>query len=55
MPKIAFICKKCGTAGSCDTENNEGEAFRSNGQMVIIERCNHCGHGNRIIIPSSEG
>jgi hypothetical protein len=23
MPKIPFICKNCGKADSCDTENNE--------------------------------
>ena len=55
MPKITFICKNCGKEDSCDIENNKGEAFRSTGQMVIIERCHHCGHSNRIVIPSSEG
>lgn len=55
MPKIVFICKNCGKEDSCDTEDSEGEAFRSTGQTVIIERCNHCGYRNRIVIPSSEG
>lgn len=54
MPNIPFVCKNCGKEDSCDTEN-EGEAFRSPGQMVIIERCHRCGHPNRIVIPSSEG
>jgi len=54
MPKITFICKNCGKEDSCDTENSEGEAFRSPGQMVIIERCNQCGHRNKIVFPSSE-
>lgn len=55
MPKIPFICKKCRKAGCCDTEKGKVEAFKSPGETVIIERCHHCGHPNRIVFPSSEG
>ncbi len=56
MAKIPVICKKCEKEFVCDTEGNEGEAFKSLGsKIVIIERCTHCGHPNRIMVPSSEG
>ena len=55
MSKIPVICKKCEKEFFCDTEGNEGEAFKSpNSQIVIIERCKHCGHANRVIVPFSE-
>jgi RNase P subunit RPR2 len=56
MSKIPVICKKCEKEFICDTEGNEVEAFKSlSSQMVIIERCTHCGHANRVIVPYSEG
>ena len=55
MPKIPYICNNCGKDNSFDPEDNKREAFRSTGQMVIIERFHHCGHQNRFVIPSSEG
>jgi hypothetical protein len=56
MSKIPYMCKSCGKDNTCDTESNEVEICRSPGtQMVIIERCKHCGRANRVIVPSSEG
>jgi hypothetical protein len=56
VAKIPVICKKCEKEFVCDTEGNDGEAFKSLGsQIVIIERCTNCGHPNRITVPSSEG
>jgi len=55
MAKIPFKCTNCGNNYSCDTEDNGGEAFRSTGQTVIIERCPICGHRNRIVFSFSEG
>ena len=52
MPNIPFICKSCGKEDSCDTKDEDAESFRS--PDIIIKRCSHCGHRNRIVIPSSE-
>lgn len=57
MTKISVICKneKCGKEFVCETDGNYGEAFKSPGQMVTIERCPHCNYANRIAVPSPEG
>lgn len=58
MTGISVICKNetCGKEFVCETDGNEGEAFKSPGsQMVIIERCPLCNYANRIVIPSPEG
>ena len=56
MAIVPVICVKCKKEFNCDTEKNQGEAFKSlNSQMVIIGRCTHCGHLNRIEVPVSEG
>lgn len=56
MAKIPVICKneKCGKEFFCETDGTKTEAFKSPGQMVIIERCPHCSYANRIVVPSSE-
>ena len=57
VAKISVICKneKCRKEFVCETDGNDGEAFKSLGQMVIIERCPHCSYANRIVVPPSEG
>jgi hypothetical protein len=52
---IPVICIKCSEQFICDTEKNQGEAYKSlNFQLIIIDRCTHCGHPNRIEVPVSE-
>jgi hypothetical protein len=58
LTRISVICKneKCGKEFVCETDGNEGEAFKSpNSQIVIIERCPNCSYTNRIVVPSPEG
>jgi hypothetical protein len=56
MAKIPVICTNCRKEFSCDTEKGESEAFRpTNSTIIIIGRCAHCGHLNRIEVPSQEG
>ncbi|GAB6264770.1 MAG: hypothetical protein STSR0001_02140 [Methanothrix sp.] len=57
MARISVICKneKCGREFVPETDGDDGEAFKSPGQMVIIVRCPYCGCANRIVMPHSEG
>ena len=56
MAKFPVICTKCNKEFTCDTERDEVEAYKSlDSPMIIIDRCKHCGHPNRIEVPSFEG
>jgi hypothetical protein len=56
MSIIPVICVKCNKEFICDTEKNQGEAYKSlNSHMIILPRCTHCNHLNRIEVPASEG
>jgi hypothetical protein len=56
MSIIPVICVKCKKEFTCDTERNQSEAYKSlNSQMIIINRCMHCGYPNRIEVPASGG
>jgi hypothetical protein len=56
VARISVICKneKCGREFVPETDGDDGEAFKSPGQMVIIVRCPYCGCANRIAMPHSE-
>jgi hypothetical protein len=56
MSIIQVICVKCKKEFTCDTEKNQGEAYKSrDSQLIIIDRCMHCGYPNRIEVPALEG
>jgi hypothetical protein len=54
MSVISVICVKCKKEFTCDTEKDQGEAYRStSSHMIIISGCTYCGYRNRIDV--SEG
>lgn len=55
------ICVNCRKEFPIDTEGKIGETYRSintsktpKSSRIILERCKHCGHLNRIEVPNSE-